>query len=171
MTNREGGAGHFVLACAFKEADYESVLSQVPSRSGRRCRSHVHARAGAGPAGSADARRRAAAAGQAFFDHQEDPALDQIIAPDATLVELARGFGLTEGGLWMPDGTGGSWIFAGLLANVLYKVTPQKRCPSSWRRPAIPATIRTTSARRRDPAATMSSSSGRPAREWTTQAA
>ena len=61
-----------------------------------------------------------------FSITREDPALDQIIAPDAKLVELARGFGLTEGGLWMPEGTSGSWIFAGLLANVLYKVTPQK---------------------------------------------
>ncbi len=61
-----------------------------------------------------------------FSITREDPALDQIIAPDAKPVELARGFGLTEGGLWMPEGNGGSWIFAGLLANVLYKVNAQK---------------------------------------------
>lgn len=54
-----------------------------------------------------------------------DPALDDIIAPDARPVELARGFGLTEGGLWIADGNSGYWIFAGLLDNVLYKVTPQ----------------------------------------------
>ena len=53
-----------------------------------------------------------------------DPALDDIIAPDAKLVELARGFGLTEGGLWIAEGNSGYWIFAGLLDNVLYKVTP-----------------------------------------------
>src|SRR4249919_2111953 len=56
-----------------------------------------------------------------------DAALDAVISPDAKLVELARGFGLTEGGLWIPDGNSGYWIFAGLLDNVLYKVTPQKQ--------------------------------------------
>jgi gluconolactonase len=54
-----------------------------------------------------------------------DPALDDIISPDAKLVELARGFGLSEGGLWIAEGNSGYWIFAGLLDNVLYKVTPQ----------------------------------------------
>ena len=56
-----------------------------------------------------------------------DPALDQIISPDAPLVELASGFGLTEGGLWISEGSSGYWIFAGLLDNVLYKVTPDKK--------------------------------------------
>ena len=58
---------------------------------------------------------------------RSDPALDEIIAPDAAPLELARGFGLTEGGLWIADGNSGYWIFAGLLDNVLYKVTPQKQ--------------------------------------------
>ena len=62
-----------------------------------------------------------------FSITKADPALDQIISPDAKLVELARGFGLTEGGLWIADGRSGYWIFAGLLGNVLYKVTPQKQ--------------------------------------------
>jgi len=62
-----------------------------------------------------------------FSITKADPALDAIISPDAKLVELARGFGLTEGGLWIADGTSGYWIFAGLLDNVLYKVTPQKQ--------------------------------------------
>jgi gluconolactonase len=62
-----------------------------------------------------------------FSITRNDPALDQIVSPDAKLVELASGFGLTEGGLWMPEGNGGYWIFTGLLANVLYKVTPQKQ--------------------------------------------
>src|ERR1700751_5129139 len=56
-----------------------------------------------------------------FSITRTDPALDQIIAPDAKLVELARGFGLTEGGLWIPEGRSGYWIFTGLLDNVLYK--------------------------------------------------
>jgi len=59
-----------------------------------------------------------------FSITRADPALDAIIAPDAELVELARGFGLTEGGLWIPEGDSGYWIFTGLLDNVLYKVTP-----------------------------------------------
>ena len=61
-----------------------------------------------------------------FSITRSDPALDAIIAPDAKLVELARGFGLTEGGLWIAEGNSGYWIFAGLLDNVLYKVTPQQ---------------------------------------------
>jgi gluconolactonase len=62
-----------------------------------------------------------------FSITKADPALDQIISPDAKLVELARGFGLTEGGLWIADGNSGYWIFTGLLDNVLYKITPQKQ--------------------------------------------
>ena len=62
-----------------------------------------------------------------FSITRADPALDAIISPDARPVELARGFGLTEGGLWIPEGNSGYWIFAGLLDNVLYKVTPQKQ--------------------------------------------
>jgi gluconolactonase len=62
-----------------------------------------------------------------FSITKSDPALDDIIAPNAQLVELARGFGLTEGGLWIAEGNSGYWIFTGLLDNVLYKVTPQKQ--------------------------------------------
>jgi gluconolactonase len=60
-----------------------------------------------------------------FSITRTDPALDAIVSPDAKLVELARGFGLTEGGLWIPEGNSGSWIFTGLLDNVLYNVTPR----------------------------------------------
>ena len=62
-----------------------------------------------------------------FSITRSDPALDAIIAPDAKLVELARGFGLTEGGLWIAEGSSGYWVFAGLLDNVIYKVTPDKK--------------------------------------------
>jgi len=68
-----------------------------------------------------------APAARPFSITRTDPALDQIISPDAKLVELANGFGLTEAGLWIADGRSGYWIFAGLLDNVLYKVTPQKQ--------------------------------------------
>jgi gluconolactonase len=65
-------------------------------------------------------------AARPFSITRSDPALDAIVAPGARLEELARGFGLTEGGLWVTEGNSGYWIFAGLLDNVLYKVTPQK---------------------------------------------
>jgi gluconolactonase len=61
-----------------------------------------------------------------FSITRNDPALDQVVSPDAQLVELASGFGLTEAGLWILEGNSGYWIFAGLLDNVLYKVTPDK---------------------------------------------
>jgi gluconolactonase len=62
-----------------------------------------------------------------FSITRTDPAIDDIVSPGAKLVELGRGFGLTEGGLWIAEGASGYWIFAGLLDNVLYKVTPQKQ--------------------------------------------
>ena len=62
-----------------------------------------------------------------FSITRTDPALDDIVSPGAKLEELARGFGLTEAGLWIAEGGSGYWIFAGLLDNVLYKVTPQKQ--------------------------------------------
>src|SRR5438477_6137833 len=62
-----------------------------------------------------------------FSITRTDPALDDIVSPGAKLVELGRGFGLTEGGLWVAEGANGYWIFAGLLDNVLYRVTPQKQ--------------------------------------------
>jgi sugar lactone lactonase YvrE len=62
-----------------------------------------------------------------FSITRSDPGLDNIISPGAKLVELGRGFGLTEAGLWIAEGPSGYWIFAGLLDNVLYKVTPQKQ--------------------------------------------
>jgi gluconolactonase len=64
---------------------------------------------------------------KAFSITRSDPAIDDIVSPGTELVELARGFGLTEGGLWIAEGNSGYWIFAGLLDNVLYKVTPQKQ--------------------------------------------
>ena len=52
-----------------------------------------------------------------FSITRTDPALDDIISPNAQLVELARGFGLSEGGLWIAEGNSGYWIFTGLLDN------------------------------------------------------
>ncbi len=64
---------------------------------------------------------------KSFSITKTDPALDDIVSPGAELVELGRGFGLTEGGLCIAEGADGYWIFAGLLDNVLYRVTPQKQ--------------------------------------------
>ena len=53
-----------------------------------------------------------------------DPALDELIAPDAQPQLLASGFGLTEGPLWVPDGGSGYLLVSGLLDNVIYKIAP-----------------------------------------------
>ena len=53
-----------------------------------------------------------------------DPALDALVAPNAKAEEIASGFGLNEGPVWVPEGRSGYLIVGGLLDNVLYKVTP-----------------------------------------------
>lgn len=54
-----------------------------------------------------------------------DPALDAIIAPDATIEEIASGFQWTEGPVWVPDGgkDGGYLLFSNLSpdANTIYR--------------------------------------------------
>ena len=87
----------------------------------------ANARAQRGPAGPQMRGDGPSPEAKPFSITRADPALDQIISPDAKLVELAHGFGLTEGGLWIAEGNSGYWIFTGLLDNVLYKVTPQKQ--------------------------------------------
>src|SRR5215831_4820859 len=51
-----------------------------------------------------------------------DPALDNVIAPDAKLEELAHGFGLNEGPVWVRDRTSGYLLVGGLLDNVIYRI-------------------------------------------------
>jgi len=53
-----------------------------------------------------------------------DPALDEIIAPDAKLETLGEHFGLTEGPVWVREGTSGYLLFSDCAANVIYKRTP-----------------------------------------------
>jgi gluconolactonase len=55
-----------------------------------------------------------------------DPALDAVIAPDAKLELIAEGFGLTEGGVWLPAShpQGPGLLFSDLTANVIYKWAP-----------------------------------------------
>lgn len=52
-----------------------------------------------------------------------DQRFADIVAPDAVLEEMARGFGLNEGPAWFPGDNGGYVLVSGLLDNVLYKVT------------------------------------------------
>ena len=62
-----------------------------------------------------------------FSIAKEDPGLDDIVDPNAKLELLYDGFGLTEGPVWVPEGSSGYWLFGGLLDNVIYKITPQKQ--------------------------------------------
>lgn len=50
-----------------------------------------------------------------------DPALDDLIPPDAALETLGDRFALTEGPVWVPDEAGGYLLFSDNAANVIYK--------------------------------------------------
>lgn len=63
-------------------------------------------------------------AGPAFTIEKLDPALDDIISPDAVLETLGDRFALTEGPVWVPDGQGGHLLFSDNAANVIYKWAP-----------------------------------------------
>lgn len=62
-----------------------------------------------------------------FRINRADPALDNIVAPDARLELMADGFGLNEGPVWVRDGNSGYLLVAGLIDNVFYKITPDKK--------------------------------------------
>jgi len=80
-----------------------------------------------GPAAPAERGRGVAAAGgqtQAeapFRIVKMDPALDAIIAPDAKLDTVADHIGISEGPLWVSEGTGGYLLFSDLTADRIYK--------------------------------------------------
>src|SRR5690606_35785725 len=61
-----------------------------------------------------------------FSITRSDPALDELIAPDAQAELLATGFGLNEGPVWVPEGTSGYLLVGGLLDNVIYKISADK---------------------------------------------
>jgi gluconolactonase len=50
-----------------------------------------------------------------------DPALDSIVSTDAKIDILGEHFGLTEGPVWIKQGTGGYLLFSDCAANVIYK--------------------------------------------------
>lgn len=53
-----------------------------------------------------------------------DPAMDQLISPNARLELLGSQFGFLEGPVWVQNGDNGYLVFADMAANVLYKWTP-----------------------------------------------
>jgi gluconolactonase len=53
-----------------------------------------------------------------------DPALDELVSPDARLERVVGGFGFTEGALWVHEGERGHLLFSDIPANVIYKWTP-----------------------------------------------
>jgi gluconolactonase len=59
--------------------------------------------------------------GTPFRIEKLDPALDEIIAPDAVLETLGDRFALTEGPVWVPEGRDGYLLFSDNAANVIYK--------------------------------------------------
>jgi gluconolactonase len=55
-----------------------------------------------------------------------DPALDRIIEPGTTAELIGDRFGLTEGAVWIQEGTAGYLLFSDMLDNVIYKWEPGK---------------------------------------------
>lgn len=53
-----------------------------------------------------------------------DPALDDLISPDAKLERVKGDFGFTEGIVWVDQGAGGYMLLSDMYANVIYKLTP-----------------------------------------------
>src|ERR1700694_1120733 len=53
-----------------------------------------------------------------------DPALDELISPDAKLELVKGGFGFTEGTTWVKQGNSGYLLFSDMPANVIFKMTP-----------------------------------------------
>ena len=67
-----------------------------------------------------------APAAKPFNITRSDPALDEIVASNATAELLATGFGLNEGPVWVREGNSGYLLVGGLLDNVIYKVAADK---------------------------------------------
>src|SRR5262245_25854572 len=59
--------------------------------------------------------------GTLFRIEKLDPALDDIIAPNATIETLGDRFALTEGPVWVDEGRDGYLLFSDCAANVIYK--------------------------------------------------
>src|SRR6266545_4563113 len=53
---------------------------------------------------------------------RKDPAMDEVVGPNAKVFKLAEGFKFTEGPIWNRDG--GYFLFSDPNANTIYKYTP-----------------------------------------------
>jgi len=62
-----------------------------------------------------------------FSITRADPAFDDIIAPDTKLELVNDQFGLTEGGVWIQEGNSGYLLVVDMLANAIYKITPDNK--------------------------------------------
>jgi hypothetical protein len=69
------------------------------------------------------ARMGAQTSGGAFVARL-DPALDEIISADAKLETVRSDFGNAEGPNWIQQGKNGYLVFTDIVANVIYKMTP-----------------------------------------------
>ena len=69
------------------------------------------------------ARMGAQTSGGAFVARL-DPALDEIISADAKLETVRSDFGNAEGPNWIQQGKSGYLVFTDIVANVIYKMTP-----------------------------------------------
>ena len=76
----------------------------------------------AAPAGNVPSRTESPSMG--FEIIKLDPALDAIVSPEAKLETIGDRFGLTEGPVWVREGASGYLLFSDLIANVIYKWTP-----------------------------------------------
>lgn len=56
-----------------------------------------------------------------------DPALDELIAPDAKLELIRDDLGVTEGPVWIPEGKSGYLVFTDIAANVIYRMNTDGR--------------------------------------------
>ena len=57
-----------------------------------------------------------------------DPALDAVVAPDATVEMLQTNvYGIAEGPVWIRDGGAGHLLFSDIAANVIYQWTPDNQ--------------------------------------------
>jgi len=52
-----------------------------------------------------------------------DPALEELISPNAKLQEIKSGYGFTEGLVWVPRGRTGYLLLSDMPANVIYKLS------------------------------------------------
>ena len=78
-----------------------------------------------GPAGPSTRGDGPGPAAKPFGFTRADPGFDALIARDARVELVAEGFGINEGTTWVRDGKGSGFLLvAGLIDNVLYKITP-----------------------------------------------